>query len=400
MALSLAIIVLLGLLADHLLKKIRVPGLIGMLAVGVLLGPYWLNFISPDLLNVSYDLRMIALIVILLRAGLKIKRKSINRVGKTVLAMSMIPSTIEGVAIALVAPSLLGLGGIESAILGFVVAAVSPAVVVPSMIKAMERGRGTDKGIPTLVLASSSLDNAYVIVVFSAVLGMQAGESGSIAMKLLEVPVSIVLGVGAGVICGLILYKLFMRFHPRATKSTLVIVGVGVALLALENWLKGVIPFSGLLGVMAIGLVLLERAEETAHAISGKLAKIWVPAEILLFVLVGAQVNITVALDAGLAGAAVIAIGLIARSMGTFISVQGAGFNSKEKLFCVISYIPKATVQAAIGAIPLSAGVPGGEVILAVAVLSIIITAPIGAIAIDVSRKHLLTKSTNPSSLT
>jgi len=393
LALSVALVIFLGLLLDHLLRKIRVPGLVGMLAVGMALGPYALDVIDPALLNVSYDLRMIALIVILLRAGLKIKRQTINRVGQTALLMSTLPSTFEGLAITALAPALFGMTYMEAAILGFIVAAVSPAVVVPSMIKTMEKNRGTDKGIPSMILASSSLDNAYVIVVFSTILGMYNGINISIPMRLMEIPLSIVLGVIAGGGAGLILHRLFKTYAPRATKKTLIVVGAGVLLLALEKMLKGIVPFSGLLGVMAIGLVVLEKSEETAHAISNKLAKIWVAAEILLFVLVGAQVNISVALDAGLAGLAIISIGLVARSIGTYISVQGAGLNRREKLFCVISFLPKATVQAAIGAIPLSMGVRGGEIILAVAVLSIIVTAPLGAMGIDMSRKHLLAKT-------
>lgn len=395
MALSLALIVFLGLLSDYLLTKARIPGLVGMLAVGIVLGPHVLNMIHPTLLEVSFDLRMIALIVILLRAGLKIKRLTLKRVGKTALWMSTLPSSIEGIAITIFAPYFFDMTYLEAAIMGFIIAAVSPAVVVPSMIKAMEKKRGTDKGIPTMVLASSSLDNAYVIVIFTTVLGMYTGSSISVPLKLLEVPMSIALGVIAGGAIGLFLVKAFNAYRPRATKKTLIVMGTGIMLMAMEKMLKGTVPFSGLLGVMAIGFVILERSEETAHAISNKLGKIWIAAEILLFVLVGAQVNINVALNAGLAGLAIISIGLLARSMGTFLAVQGSGFNHREKIFCVISYIPKATVQAAIGAIPMSAGVKGGELMLAIAVLSILITAPIGAIGIDISRNKFLNKSTN-----
>ena len=393
MALSLALVIFLGLLLDNLLSRIRVPGLVGMLAVGMALGPHGMDLLSPALLDVSYDLRMIAFIVILLRAGLKIRRQAINRMGKTALLMSFVPSTLEGLAITLFAPLFFGMTYTESAMLGFIIAAVSPAVVVPSMLKAMEKGRGTDKGIPSMILASSSLDNAYVIVVFSTVMGMYGGGPVNIPMRIMEIPVSIVSGVLLGGVIGIGLQGLFRAYAPRATKKTIIVIGAGVALLALEQSLKGIVPLSGLLGVMAIGLVILERSEETAHAISNKLAKIWVPAEILLFVLVGAQVNVGVALEAGLAGLGIISAGLLARSIGTYLSVQAAGLNRKERLFCVISYIPKATVQAAIGAIPLSAGVRGGEIILAVAVLSILVTAPLGAIGISISSRALLSKS-------
>lgn len=392
MATSLALIILLGLLSDYLFKHAKIPGLVGMLLVGVVTGPYVLDLLNPALIEVSADFRLIALIVILLRAGLKIRRNTINKVGLTALKLSIIPSTLEGLAITAVAPLVFPMSTMEAAIMGFVIAAVSPAVVVPSMIKAMDRKLGTEKGIPTLILASSSLDNAYVIVVFSTVLGMFQGATGSIALNLMKVPVSITLGVTAGIVLGLILHRIFGWFTPRATKKALVVIGMGTLLMWVENEIKGAVPFSSLLGVMAIGFVLLEKSEVAAHAISNKLAKIWVAAEILLFVLVGSQVNISVALDAGAGGLLVIAAGLAARSVGTYVSVLGTELNKKERLFCVISYIPKATVQAAIGAIPLAAGVPGGEVILAVAVLSIIVTAPLGAIGIDITSRLWLKK--------
>lgn len=392
MAFSLALIIFLGLLCEYALAGAGIPGLTGMLVVGVALGPYVLNLIDPALLEVSADLRMIALIVILLRAGLRIKRQSINKMGRTALLLSSIPSTMEGLAVTVAAHYVFGMGYTEAALMGFILAAVSPAVVVPSMLKAMDRGLGTDKGVPTLVLASSSLDNAYVIVVFSTVMGMQAG-AGFAAARLLEVPISIALGTVAGGAGGYMLHLLFKRFGPRATKKTMMMLGAGILMMWVEYKISASVPFSGLLAVMAIGLVILEVSESAAHAISAKLAKIWIGAEILLFVLVGAQVNTGVALKAGLAGLGVIAIGLVARSMGTYICVMGAGLNPKERLFCVISYIPKATVQAAIGAVPLAAGVPGAEVILAMAVLSIVVTAPIGAIAIEYAGPRLLTRS-------
>jgi NhaP-type Na+/H+ or K+/H+ antiporter len=393
MAESLALIVLLGLLADQLFRRLRMPGLIGMLLVGIIMGPYVLDAIDPDVLRVSADFRMVALIVILLRAGLKIRRDTIHKVGMTALWMSFIPSTLEGLAITFAAPMFFEMTRIEAALLGFIVAAVSPAVVVPSMINFMEKQRGTDKGIPTMVLASSSMDNAYVIVVFSTVIGMYSGSGANQLLKLLGIPVSIALGVAVGLVSGLALAWLFKRYQPRSTKKGLVIIGAGVLLFWLEQKMRVSIPFSGLLGVMAIGFVILERSEDMAHAISNKLNKIWVFAEILLFVLVGAQVNIHVALDAGLAGAAIICIGLVARSIGTWLSVARSHLNTKERLFCVIAYTPKATVQAAIGAIPLSMGVRGGEVILAVAVLSIVLTAPMGAIGIEKTGKLFLKKT-------
>lgn len=392
MAFSLALIIILGLLSDHLFRRIRLPGLVGMLLVGVLIGPYVFDIMDPALMAVSSDFRMIALVVILLRAGLKIKKDTLNRVGKTALLMSAVPSLLEGSTIALTAPLFLRISPVEAAIMGFTVAAVSPAVVVPSMIGFIEKRKGTDKGIPTLVLASSSMDNAFVIVVFSMFLGMYQGTGVNPLLSLLEIPVSIVLGAAIGAASGFVLYWLFRRYRPRATKKGMIVIGAAVLLTWLEQKLEVFVPVSALLGVMAMGFVILEKSESIAHAISGKLGKIWVFAEILLFVLVGAQVNIHVAWEAGAAGAAIILTGLLARSVGTYISVLWAGLDKKERLFCVISYIPKATVQAAIGDIPLSMGVASGEVILAVAVLSILLTAPAGALAIEMAGRKFLKK--------
>jgi NhaP-type Na+/H+ or K+/H+ antiporter len=389
-ATSLALIILLGLLLDHLFQKLRLPGLVGMLLAGIILGPYALDLISMELLDVSTDFRLIALIVILLRAGLQTKRDTLHKVGKTALLMSTVPAIAEGIAITLIAPALLGISTLEAAILGAILAAVSPAVVVPFMIRFIEERRGTKKGIPTMVLAASSVDDVFVIVIFSALVGTYTGTVGSIYMKILEVPISIALGIAVGTIAGFIIYKIFITYKPRATKKALILIGAAVLLTWVEEEIKSIVPMSALLGVMTIGFILLEKSEKMAHQVSKKLSKAWVLAEILLFVLVGAQVNIHVAWQAGAVGLAVIAVGLMARSIGTWISVGGAGFNTGEKIFCVIAYIPKATVQAAIGAIPLTMGIPAGEIILAVAVLSIVVTAPLGAIGIEISGKKYL----------
>ncbi len=392
MAISLALIIILGLLSDFLFRKIHLPGIIGMLFTGVLAGPYVLNLIDPVLIKVSSDFRMIALVVILLRAGFATKRETLNRVGKRALLAGFIPAVFEGTLVALIAPFFFHVSLIESAILGSVVAAVSPAVVVPSMIKFIEDNRGTKKGIPTLLLASSSLDNVFVIVIFSALIGMHEGKSTNILVKLLEIPVSISLGIVAGIVTGFTLYKVFERYQPRATKKGMIIIGTAILLTWLEKTLKPFVSISALSGVIAIGFIILEKSEPMAHKISQKLGKIWVFAEILLFVLVGTQVDIHVVLDAGLAGAAVIFLGLLARSAGTYISLVKTDLNFREKLFCMVAYIPKATVQAAIGAVPLSIGVKSGEVILAVAVLSILLTAPVGAIAMGITGEKFLEK--------
>lgn len=370
-----------------------------MLIAGVLCGPYVFNIIQPELLNVSSDFRIIALIVILLRAGLKIQKETIIKVGKTALLMSFIPSTFEGMAILFMAPFLFDMSYPEAGLLGFIVAAVSPAVVIPSMIKFIDRGRGTTKGIPSMILASSSIDNAYVIVIFSVLLGIAAGSDTNLFIKLLDIPLSIMTGITVGLLLGYLLYRIFEHYSVRATKMTIVMIAVSVLLIWLEQSLKTRIAMSPLLGVMTIGFILLEKAEDRAHKISQKLSKIWIFAEIILFVLVGAQVNIRVAFDAGLSGSLLIFTGLIARSIGTYISVLGAGFNFRERLFCVVSYIPKATVQAAMGAVPLAAGVRGGEVMLAVAVLSIFLTAPLGAVGIMMTGDKWLEKEVRESKI-
>jgi NhaP-type Na+/H+ or K+/H+ antiporter len=392
LAVSIALIVLLGLFSDYFFNRIRLPGLLGMLIIGILCGPHVLNIMQPELLKVSADLRMAALIVILLRAGLELRKDTLNRVGRSAVTMSCIPALFEGAVIVFFAPILLGISYLEAAILGAIVAAVSPAVVVPLMIKFIDKKKGTEKGIPTLILGASSVDDVFVIVIFSILIGMYTGTNAHVLMKIFEIPESIILGIAVGAILGYILYHLFEKYKLRATKMTIVVVAVSVLLTWLEAELKTKIAMSALLGVMTIGFILLEKTELRAHKISQKLSKVWIFAEILLFVLVGAQVNIKVAWDAGLAGAALIFIALIGRSVGTYLSVMGTDFNLKERLFCVISYIPKATVQAAIGAVPLEMGVKSGDIILAVAVLSILLTAPVGAIGIMIMGERWLEK--------
>ncbi len=390
MAVSLALIVILGLGADYLFRKIKLPGLVGMLLVGILVGPYVLGLMRPEMMAVSADFRKIALIVILLRAGFELHRDTLNRVGRAAITMSAVPAIFEIVGVVWVAPKWLHISTIEAAILGSILAAVSPAVVVPLMIDFMDRGRGAKKGIPTLILGASSVDDVFVIVLFSIFMGMYGGGEVNIWAKLAEIPVSITLGILVGIIPGYFLYKLFTVYDWRPPKRTLVVLGVSIFLTWLETAVERWVPVASLLGVMAIGFIILEKAEPIAHLISQKLKKLWVFAELLLFVLVGAQVNVHVAWQAGLAGTAVIAVGLLFRSVGTWVSLIGTPLNWKEKLFCVVAYIPKATVQAAIGAVPLAAGVASGEVILAVAVLSILLTAPLGAIGIMVMGERIL----------
>lgn len=390
MAMSLAIIIILGLLSNKLFEKLKLPGLLGMLIVGVLLGPYVFNIISSDILRISPDLRKMALIIILLRAGLGIKKETLNKVGVPALKMSCIPGIFEGLSIMVVASYILSISRIEAGMLGFIIAAVSPAVVVPPMLNFIARGKGEKKGIPTIILAGASIDDVFAITIFSTFLGLYSGKNSNIVKNILGIPVSILIGIAIGAILGLILTRVFKKYHIRDTKKTLILIAVAIMLTGFEDMLKNVVPIASLLGVMTIGFVLLEKYTKVASRMSLKLNKVWVIAEILLFVLVGAQVNVHVAVDSGILGIIIITIGLIARSIGVLVSLLGTNLNAKERLFCVISYIPKATVQAAMGAVPLAAGVKSGEVILAIAVLSIIVTAPLGAIGIKLWGEKLL----------
>lgn len=393
MALSLAVIALSGLFASWLLKKINMPGLLGMLIVGILLGPYVLDMIQPDLKEVSQDLRQIALIVILLRAGFELNAKTLKKVGKTSLRLSFIPETLEILGVILLAPPLLGMSLIEAAILGSVLAAVSPAVVVPYMIELQQKKIGTDKGVPSLMIAATSLDDVFVIIIFTSLLGIYSGNSSSLIYNIASVPVSIITGCLLGVLIGFALVWFFKKFRIRDTIKIIIILALAVLMLFIESILKGIVPLSGLLAVMVVGIVMLERYGKLINRLSPKFEKIWVGAQILLFVLVGSQVNIPAAINTGLQGTVVIFGALVFRSAGVYLSLIGSNLNLKEKTFCMLAYLPKATVQAAIGAVPLAMGVAAGEAILSVAVLSILITAPLGATAIKLSANKLLNKS-------
>ncbi|RJQ38002.1 MAG: sodium:proton antiporter [Nitrospiraceae bacterium] len=392
MTVSLAWIILLGLFSDYLFRKLRLPGLIGMLLTGMLMGPYAFNMIDPALMTLSSDFRMTALIVILLRAGLATRKDTLNRIGKTVALTGIVPGLFEGLVIMLIAPYFLNIGYLESAILGFIIAAVSPAVIVPMMVSLIESKKGDRKGIPTLLLASSSLDNVSAVVIFSGLIGIYEGKSRNILIKLAEIPFSIVSGIILGILIGFILYRVFLKYNPRATKMGMIVIGAAILLTWFENALKPFVFVSSISGVIAIGFILLEKSEPIAHKVSQKLGKIWVFAEILLFVLIGAQVNVSVALDAGIAGALIIFFGLIARSLGVYLSLMHTELDNKEKVFCIVSCIPKASVQAAVGAVPLAIGIKSGETMLAIAVLSILFTAPLGVIAMNALGEKVLQK--------
>lgn len=390
MAASLAVILLLGLPAKKIFENIKLPGLLGMLILGVLIGPHGFNLLQEGMLQVSADIRSIALIIILLRAGLGIKKDDLKRVGITALKMSCIPGLIEGLFIALASIRLLDFTFVQGGILGFIIAAVSPAVVVPSMLKLIKNNIGMKKGIPTLILAGASIDDVFAITVFSAFLGLYSGFHINIGIQLLNIPISILLGIMFGVMNGLILTKIFNKYHISDTKKVLLVLGFSILLNQLESVLKTKLQIASLLGVMTIGFVIIEKLPNVGARLSNKFDKIWVLAEILLFVLVGAQVDVNIALKAGRVGIVIILIGLLGRSIGVIISVLGTDYNWKERVFCIIAYIPKATVQAAIGAVPLSLGVESGDIILAIAVLSILITAPLGAIGIYYSSEKML----------
>ncbi|WP_372846700.1 cation:proton antiporter [Pontiella sp.] len=397
MAVSIAEMILLGLLADWVFRTLRMPGLLGMLMLGVLFGPYGLKLLEPGFLAASSDLRMIALIIILLRAGFELSRDVLNRVGTQALLLSFVPGVLEGGTIALLGPKFLPLTHLESAMLGFIVAAVSPAVVVPMMIGFIERKMGAKKGIPTMILAAASLDDVIAIVIFSVFLGFYTGTAENVLLKLVGIPVSIVAGIGAGLLIGWLLLKQFERFNPRATKRAMIVIGVSILLVRVQGLLEAInIPFAALLAVMATGFIILEKRERVAHEISSKLGKLWVFASIMLFTLVGAKVDISLAWKTGLAGLGLVLCGLVARSAGVLLSLVRSPLNGRERFFAVVSYWPKATVQAAMGAVPLASMMENGmetapgEIILAVAVMSIVFTAPLGALAIKLVGERVL----------
>ncbi len=399
MAVGIAEIIVLGLIADWVMRRFRIPGLVGMLFVGVVLGPSVLGYLAPDLLTIGPDLRLIALIVILLRAGFELSRNSLHRVGGKALMLSCIPAVFEGAMVTMLGPTLLGLSRMESLLLGSVLAAVSPAVVVPLMIRFMQQRKGAEKGIPTMVLAAASVDDVFVIVVYSIIIGFYTGQEVNVAWKLAGIPLSIVLGIVVGLAAGWLLYRLFERFNPRATKRVLVVIAISVLLVRIEHLLQAWIPFAALVSAMTIGFVILEKREHMAHEISAKLGKVWVFAEIILFAMVGAQVSLSVAWKAGLAGAVLLAAGILARGAGTYLCLLKSNLTLGERFFVIVAYTPKATVQAAIGAGPLiamrAAGMDTapGEIILAVAVLSIVLTAPAGAWAIAALGNRVLAEA-------
>jgi NhaP-type Na+/H+ or K+/H+ antiporter len=374
--------------------KLKLPALIGMLLTGIALGPYVLNLLEPSLLSVSVDLRQLALVIILTRAGLALDIKDLMKVGRPALLMCFVPACFEIAGMMLIAPPLLGISLLEAAIMGTVVAAVSPAIIVPKMLHLMDQKYGTSKSIPQLIMAGGSVDDVFVIVMFTAFTGLALGGNIS-AVSFLQIPVSILSGLVLGVLLGWLLTRYFKRYHMRDSVKVLIILSVSFLLVALERVLKGILPVSGLLAVMALGATLLKNYEVLALRLSAKFSKLWVGAEILLFVLVGATVDIKYAVGAGLSAVVVILFSLLFRMAGVFVCMIKTQLTLKERVFCMIAYLPKATVQAAIGSLPLAMGLPCGKIVLTVAVLAILITAPLGAFGIDMTYKRLLEKETN-----
>lgn len=390
-ATSLAIILLTGLIVYYIFIKINLPGLLGLLLLGVILGPRYLNLIDHSILDISTDIREFALILILLRAGLGINRKQLKKVGKAASKLCVLPGIIEGLTVMFVSIYFLDFTYIQGGMLGFILAAVSPAIVVPSMLQFIEEKRGVKKGIPTMIISGASVDDVFAITFFSTFIGLYFGSNVNIILKIAEIPLSIIFGILIGALSGIILMYIFNKYHIRDTKKILVIISISFFIMTFEDLAENFLPIAGLIGVMTIGLIIMEKKPILSNRLSSKLSSIWVFAEILLFVLVGAEVNVQVATSQLGIGLLIIFIGLIGRSVGVLLSTTGVGLNFKEKIFCVLSYTPKATVQAATGTIPIARGVAGGEVMLAIAVIAIMFTAPLGAFAIKKSSTKLLT---------
>ena len=389
MLLSLAVIFLCGMGMGAVFRRLNLPQLLGMLLTGILLGPYALNLLDGSILSISADLRQIALIIILTRAGLNLDVADLKKVGRAAVLMCFVPASFEILGMLTLAPRILGISLLDAAIMGTVVGAVSPAVIVPKMLKLMDERYGTRESIPQLIMAGASVDDVFVIVLFTSFTGLAQGGTAS-ALDLMRIPTSIVLGLAAGAVCGLLLALAFRKIHMRDSAKVIIILSISFLLVTLEHSLSGALGFSGLLAVMGMGIALQRRRGEVAARLSAKYSKLWVAAELLLFVLVGATVDVGYALASG--GAAVLLIFgvLVFRMAGVFLCLLGTSLDRGERLFCMIAYMPKATVQAAIGAIPLSMGLACGQIVLTVAVLSILITAPLGSFLIERTYKKLL----------
>lgn len=394
---SLALIFLVGLSFAAICQKIKLPRIIGMLITGIILGPYVLDLLDSSILGISSELRQMALVIILIKAGLSLNLKDLKKVGRPAVLMAFLPAVFEILAFVLFAPHFLGINMVEAAVMGAVLGAVSPAVVVPRMVQLMDEKYGTKKGIPQMILAGASLDDVFVIVLFTTFVGMAQGNRADVS-AFADIPVSILLGVLLGAAVGFLLAWFFETNYShehlvRNSIKVIIVLGTAFLLLAVEDWLEGIAAVSGLLAIMSMAMVLAMRSvPEVTKRLQEKYGKLWIAAEVILFVLVGAAVDIRYTFEAGAGAVLMIFIGLLLRSVGVWLCMIGTKLNVKERLYCVIAYLPKATVQAAIGGVPLSLGLPCGNVVLSVAVLSILITAPLGAISMDLSYKKLLSE--------
>ena len=391
MLLSISLILILGMFMGWICQKIKLPSLLGMLITGIVLGPYVLNLLDDSILGISAELRKIALIIILTRAGLGLDLAGLKKIGRPAVLMCFVPASFELIGMILLAPKLMGLTVLEAAIMGAVLAAVSPAVVVPRMVKLMDEGYGVNEGIPQLILAGASVDDVYVIVLFSTFVGMMQGEGASI-LKFVNIPISIFLGIAIGLLIGVLLAYFFKKMHIRDTSKVLIILSISFLLVVMEDKLSTPITFSALIAIMFIGIGLQKKRAVVAKRLSVKYGKLWVAAEVFLFVLVGATVNIGYLGKVGAKALLLIVGALVFRMLGVFVCLLGTSLSKKERLFAMMAYTPKATVQAAIGGIPLALGFACGDTVLTVAVLAIVLTAPLGAFAMDLSYKRLLKK--------
>lgn len=388
---SLALIFLLGLMIGGIAKKLKLPSLLGVLIAGMILSPYAMNLLDDKILMISPDLRKLALVIILTRAGLSLDLQALKKVGRPAILMCFVPASFEIIGVVILAPLLLNVTVLEAAIMGTVIAAVSPAVIVPRMIRIKEMGYGKKNSIPELILAGASVDDVFVIVLFTAFTSLAQGEGVSVG-SFVGIPISILLGIVAGILAGFFFHWLFKRFHYRDSVKIILLLSASFLLLELETRLEGIVPISGLLAIMSLGITLFQTNEGLAKRLAAKYNKLWVAAEIILFALVGATVNLSYAMKAGGMAIAVVFGALCFRMIGVLLSLSKTSLPLKERVFCMIAYTPKATVQAAIGAIPLAMGLPCGELVLTVAVLSILLTAPLGAIFVDQSFRKLLTE--------
>lgn len=389
MLISIAMILLMGMFMGWICKKIHLPSLTGMIFTGIILGPYFLNMIDSSLLNISSELRKIALIIILTRAGLSLDLNDLKRVGRPAILMCFVPACFEIMGMIILAPKLLGISILDAAIMGTVVGAVSPAVIVPKMLKLMEEGYGVRHSIPQLILAGASVDDVFVIVMFTAFTGLAQGNDVSIR-SFVNIPVSILLGIVTGAFIGILLAYYFKKVHIRDTSKVVIILCLSFILVTFEDRFSTILPFASLIAVMAIGIALQKKREVVAKRLSVKFNKLWVVAEIVLFVLVGATVDVKYAVSAGALSVILILGVLMFRMLGVFLCLLKTKLTMRERMFCMIAYTPKATVQAALGGVPLAMGLSCGNIVLTIAVVAILITAPLGAFCIDFAYKKLL----------